>query len=198
MWEKVQLSYVKLLENTPYLGGKKCSHNSQGGTYDCIALFAYYDALDGKPTIDELYEMNNEVLLPPFKSLGKIVNANRPCMQRLLSKVFEMTANGDKKHEEEYLGYIMRCEPYDKQIGIRYRFERCPIAEFAKENGFVHLMPAICNGDYPAFELMHAFLIRKSTCANGNVCDYLLVGDKSDLAKKHPIKVDADGYMYNE
>lgn len=26
---------------------------------------------------------------------------------------------------------------------------------------------AICNGDYPAMELLHAGLIRKTTCANG-------------------------------
>ncbi len=46
-------------------------------------------------------------------------------------------------------------------------------------------MPAFCNGDYPAMDLMHAGLIRKHTCANSNVCDYWIVGDESPYFKEH-------------
>lgn len=60
LWEKIQLKYVEYLQTLPYLGR----------TYDCIALFAYYEILDRKPSIQEIYEMNNEILLPPFRNLG--------------------------------------------------------------------------------------------------------------------------------
>ena len=73
----------------------------------------------------------------------------------------------------------MQTEPFDPKTGIHYRFEQCPIAEFAKAHDLLEIMPAICNGDYPAMELLHAGLIRTTTCANGNVCDYWIVGDKS-------------------
>ena len=58
MWEKVQLQYAAFLKDLPYLGGKKNTHNGTGGTYDCIMIFAYYEAPDHTPDINELYEMN--------------------------------------------------------------------------------------------------------------------------------------------
>ena len=49
---------MAFLKDIPYLGGKKNTHNGVGGTYDCIMLFAYYEVLAPKPSINELYEMN--------------------------------------------------------------------------------------------------------------------------------------------
>jgi hypothetical protein len=46
LFEKIQLQYVEFLKVLPYLGGKKCTHNGTGGTYDCIAIFAYYEVQD--------------------------------------------------------------------------------------------------------------------------------------------------------
>lgn len=198
LWEKIQLQYVEFLKDLPYLGGRKCTHNKVGGTYDCIAIFAYYEVLENKPSIDELYEMNNKTFLPAFETLGKIVNANRPFLLKLMNRTFASVAKKDsKKSEERPTGYIMKVQPYDKEEGIHYQFDRCPIAEFAKAHHYLDLMPAFCNGDYPAIELMHAGLIRKHTCANSNVCDYWIVGDESPYLKEHPKKTDEKGYWYN-
>ena len=71
LWEKVQQQYVSFLKYQPYLGGKKCTHNGAGGTYDCIAIMALYEVLDKKHTVDELYEINNAVFLPTFLEAGK-------------------------------------------------------------------------------------------------------------------------------
>jgi hypothetical protein len=106
MWEKVQKQYVEFLKDLPYLGGKKNTHNGTGGTYDCIMIFAYYEALDHAPDMDELYDMNCEAFLTGFKSLEKIANAD--------------------------------------------------------------------------------------------ICDYWIVGDESEEAKKHPKKTDEKGYWYND
>ena len=46
-------------------------------------------------------------------------------------------------------------------------------------------------------EYINAALIRKHTCANSDVCDYLIVGDESKTAKEHPKKTDEQGYWYN-
>lgn len=198
-WEKIQLKYVEFLETLPYLGGKKCTHNGTGGTYDCIAIFAYYEVQEKKPPIDELYEMNNQTFLLAFESLGRIADANHPLILRILQSTFAATAKTDCKNQEKGInGYIMKVEPFDKEKGIHYQFERCPIAEFAKEHNYLDLMPAFCNGDYPAMNAMHAGLIRKHTCANSNVCDYWIVGDKSPYLKEHPKKTDQKGYLYNE
>lgn len=197
-WEKIQLKYVEYLKTLPYLGGRKCSHNGAGGTYDCILLFAYYEVLERKPSIEEIYEMNNVVFLPAFERLGKIFNINHGWQLKTLNRVFAMTAKRDQKEEGRIPdGYIMRVESFDKETGIHYRFEKCPIAEFAKAHDLLEIMPAFCNGDYPAMELLHAGLIRRTTCSNGEVCDYWIVGDKSKYLKEHPKKTDESGYLYN-
>lgn len=197
LWESIQLKYCEYLSDLPYLGGPKDSHNKAGGTYDCIALFAYYEVLERKPSLEEIYEMNNELLLSSFKKLGKVFNMNHQWQLRLLNKVFEITARNDQKKEKNCSnGYIMRMSPLDK--GIHYTFKQCPIAVFAKEHQLLEMMPAICNSDYPAIGLLHAGLIRKSTCANGEECDYWIVGDESPYLKKYPKKTDEKGYYYNE
>ena len=74
LWEKIQLKYTEYLQTLPYLGGAKDNHNAPGGTYDCIALFAYYEVLDRKPSIQEIYEMNNAILLPPFRKESSLIS----------------------------------------------------------------------------------------------------------------------------
>lgn len=199
IWEKIQLKYVEYLKNQPYLGGRKNGHNAAGGTYDCFALFAYYEVMERKPGIQEIYDMDNEVLLPAFKTLGKIFNVNHQWQLKLLNKIFAMTAKKDLKAIKKCPdGYVMYVDPFDEDTGIHYRFEKCPIAEFAKTHDLLEIMPAICNGDYPAMELLHAGLIREKTCANSDVCDYWIVGDKSRYLKEYPKQTNSEGYVYNK
>lgn len=193
-WKNILAQYEAFIKDLPDFGGKKSRHNGPGGTYDCIALFAYYEALEHKPDMKELYEMNCEVFLPAFKKMAGIVNANRPLLRRALRLAFALTARTD---EGRVGGYIMKVEPYSKD-GVRYQFYRCPIAEFAKTHGYLNIMPAFCNSDYPAMEYINAALIRKHTCANSDVCDYWIVGDKSKMAEEHPKKTDEQGYWYND
>ena len=132
-WKRILTQYEAFLKDLPDFGGKKSRHNGPGGTYDCISLFAYYEVLNHEPSIDELYEMNCEVFLPEFKKMAGIVNANRPFLRRILHLAFKMTAKTDEGREG---GYIMKVEPYSKD-GVHYRFDRCPIAEFAKRSARV-------------------------------------------------------------
>ena len=198
LWEKFQLQYVEFLSDLPYLGGAKCTHNGVGGTYDCIAMFAYYEVLDPKPSLDEMEEMLNTVLLPPFRKIGKIGSLDHPVTLRIAGMIFPRVAGRDKKLEATCpTGYIMDVAPYDKKTGVHYKFHRCPIAEFAKAHGYTHIMPAFCNGDYPDMEAIHAGLIRQYTCANHDYCDYWIVGESSPWLKKYPTVKDENGYLRN-
>lgn len=40
-------------------------------------------------------------------------------------------------------------------------------------------------------------LIRRYTCANSDKCDYRIVGDESEAAKKHPKKTDRNKFHYD-
>ena len=59
-------------------------------------------------------------------------------------------------------------------------------------------MPAFCNGDYPAMEAIGAVLIRKHTCANSHICDYLIMAGNDPRVAKYPKLTDENGYIYNE
>ncbi len=146
LWEKVQQRYVSFLKDQPYLGGKKCTHNGVGGTYDCIATMAPYKAPDQKPSVDELYEINNAVFLSPFLRLGKLVKINSAGKLKLLAAAFQSAAKRD----------------------------------------------------YPAMEAIGAVLIRKHTCANSDICDYLIMAGNDPRAAKYPKLTDENGYIYNE
>jgi|GEM_PF-217383 len=168
LWEKVQQQYVSFLKDQPYLGGKKCTHNGVGGTYDCIATMALYEALDKKPTVDELYEINNAVFLPPFLRLGKLVKINSAGKLKLLAAAFQSAAKRDEKLSETVT------------------------------SGYLNIMPAFCNGDHPAMEAIGAVLTRKHTCANSYICDYLIMAGNDPGAAKYPKLTDENSYIYNE
>ena len=69
--KSIEEQYAQYLKELPYIGGKKSIHNGEGGTYDCIFLFALYEALNHKPTMQDIYDLNCSVFLPSFEKLKK-------------------------------------------------------------------------------------------------------------------------------
>ena len=196
LWEKVQRIYAGFLETVPYLGGKK---NLQAGSvYDCITLFACYEAVPDKFTLEQFEQMNDELFLPA-KGRKKPVSLNWRWGIRAAHGIFSSIERNTRRHREDWPGnYHMEVEPFDPEIGVRYRFLTCPIADFARAHGYTHLMSAVCNPDYPLIEALHGGLIRTTTCANGSCCDYWIVGDRSEHLKHHPLIRDEAGYLRNE
>ncbi len=52
-------------------------------------------------------------------------------------------------------------------------------------HGLTDIMPALCNVDFASMELLHARLIRTTTCVNGCRCDYTICGDKDPYVKSN-------------
>ena len=92
----------------------------------------------------------------------------------------------------------MTVAPYDKDDPIYYEFTSCPAAEFAIRHGLTDIMPALCNVDYASMELLHAKLVRTTTCVDGCRCDYTICGDKDPYVKEHPEYRDENGYRRNK
>ncbi len=194
IWTSVQLKYVDFLKDwRTDLGGKKNFHNGNGGTYDCIALMSYYVVCKDETSLQELEEMEGNLFLKAFRKM-KFVNCNKPIFKKLLHKAFKIS----KKKCDVWHDYEMQVSPYEKGEPIRYEFTRCPVAEFAKQHGLTEIMPAMCNPDYKAMELIRARLIRTTTCANGDRCDYAICGDNDDYVKNHPEYVDEAGFRRNK
>lgn len=195
IWEKVQKQYVGFLSDwRTDLGGKKNFHNGAGGTYDCIALMAYYTVCRSVTDLNEIEEMESGLFLPAFRLLSKFVDCNSPFFKKQMYKSF---ANA-KRQCDSWHDYEMYVAPFDEDKPIYYEFTACPAAEFAKRHELLEVMPALCNPDYAAMELIHARLVRKTTCSNGCKCDYTICGDKDPYLNEHPEYRDELGYRRNK
>ena len=195
MWERVQLKYAEFLSDwRTDLGGKKNFHNGKGGNYDCIALMAYYTVCRDITSLEEIEEMEGKLFLPVFRGLSRVVDCNRPLFKKWMYRAF-LNA---KKQCDQWGDFQMNVAPFDESKPIYYEFTACPIAEFAKKHGLLEVMPALCNPDFEAMELIHARLVRKTTCANGCKCDYTICGDKDSFLRAHPEYRDEAGYRRNK
>ncbi len=193
VWTKVQLKYVEYLKDwRTDLGGKRNFHNGAGGTYDCIAIMTYYAVCKDVATFEEIEQIEEELVLPPFKKL-KFVNCNKPFWKKLMYKAFTSAKSQcDKWHD-----YEMSVHPYEDGKPIYYEFTACPAAQFAKQFGLEEVMPALCNVDYKSMELIRAKLIRKGTVVDGDRCDYTICGDKDEYVSEHPEIRDEKGFRRN-
>ena len=193
VWTKIQQQFVDWLRDwRTDLGGSKNFHNGAGGTYDCIALMAYYTVCRDAATLAEIEEMEGNLFLPAFRKLG-FVDANKPIFKRLLHFSFQSAA----KKCAAWNDYVMNVAPYAKDQPIYYEFTACPVADFAKQFGLLDVLPALCNPDFTAMELLHARLVRKTTCGNGDRCDYTIYGDRDPALADHPEYIDEQGYRRN-
>lgn len=194
VWERVQRQYVEFLSDWQTdLGGSKNFHNGTGGTYDCIAIMSYYAVCRDVVSFREIEEIEENLILPAFRKLSKFVDCNKPFFKKLMYRAFRNT----EKQCAKWHDYEMHVAPYNKDKPIYYEFTACPVAEFAKQHDLLEVMPALCNPDYTAMELLHAKLVRKTTCANGCKCDYTICGDKEPYGWEHPEYRDEMGYRKN-
>lgn len=195
VWEKVQRQYVDFISDwRTDLGGKKNFHNGAGGNYDCVALMAYYVVCKEVTSLAEIEEMEGNLFLPAFRMLSKFVDCNKPMFKKLMYRSF-MNA---KRQCDKCGDFKMNVAEFDKDKSIYYEFTECPTAEFAKKHGLLEVMPALCNPDFEAMELIHARLVRKTTCSNGCKCDYTVCGDRDPYLKNHPEYRDEAGYRRNK
>ena len=196
LMEEILRQYQSFLTDLPDLGGKK---NPQAqSVYDCIALFALYEVLPQKPVLGIFEELVNQIFVPAYKRIC-IANMNRHYMQKIAARIFSHLSAKGQAHLTDWPGnYRMEALPYDPEIGVRFRFTSCPIAEFAKKHGYTHLMPAMCNPDYPTLAPIRAGLIRTQVCATDACCDYWIVGNNSPHLKEHPLYRDEMGFLRNK
>lgn len=193
-WLKFNNKYLEYLSQWKVdLGGAKNFHNGKGGTYDCIAMMTYYSIYKDVVTFSEIEEMEENLILPAFKK-HKFVNCNKPFWKKIMYKAFTSA----KKKCDRWHDYEMNVAPYQKDQPIYYEFTACPAAQFAKAFGLSEIMPALCNVDYKAMEMIKAKLVRQTTCANGEKCDYTICGSNDKYGALHPEYRDEAGYRRNK
>ena len=179
-WNLTLENYRKLMEKGEDIGGKE--NRMSSNLYMALAVFAFYDAIDRKITKEELKYYINGFMPKSIPVLSKLADFNKIENQNRLRKRFEnYKVLSDQKLAKGEWGNNWRVEinPHNREKGLAFDFTSCPLADFARKNGYMEIMPVLCEFDYQTAALMHAKLIREHTIAvNGDYCDYWYIGDK--------------------
>lgn len=118
---------------------------------------------------------------------------------KLIMKMFAaMSQNMNNRTEsgEWNNSWKLLVNPDKPKEGGQMVLVGCPIYDFAKKHGYLHLMPAHCNVDYRNMKGLGITLVRPFTVARGDsICDYRYVASQGKTAKTYPVKKDDNGYL---
>ena len=188
--QKADTMFPVLRTKAPDIGGKE---NLMAYNLDLMILAAsFYEASDRRIDGAAITEIAGRVY-HKLRFLKKLVNANSTRqMKRFQSAMYKRYIPYAKLVEEKLARHEwgntwrVRVNPDNTTEGVRFDLVGCPLADYAKANGYEELLPYLCATDHLLPELIHAKLIRTHTCATGSEsCDYWYVGDKSETAKAY-------------
>lgn len=153
--------------------------------YEGLLFLALWEAADGKISVDDLREITRAVMqFPAMKLVGLFVNANRIRLEKLEKRMHKNAEWLEVHPQYKGVSWDFNFDKTKHSEGFYYHFTRCPLNDFARREGYIEVLPVMCEIDLLSAELMHAKLIRKQTLASGgDCCDYWFVGDKSPSAK---------------
>ena len=155
-------------------------------------VLAYYVICRQVTSFEEIEKLYGEIFLDSFSRLGFV-----DCNKKIFKKLMYMAFQKAKGRCDRWHDYEMAVEPYKEGEPIRYRFTSCPVAEFAREHDLVDILPALCNVDYAAMEVIHARLVRTTTLGKGEYCDYAICGDRDPYLNEHEEFRDETGGRWN-
>ena len=149
--------------------------------YECLIFLALWKAADGRISIDELREISVEILsMPVLKLMGLFVNGNKASGVQRVRKMMEKDAQWlEQNPQYKKYSWDFNFDETKHKDGFYYHFTQCPLNNFARKEGYLEVLPVMCDIDYLTAKLMHFTLHREQTLAGGGTkCDYWFVGDK--------------------
>ena len=149
--------------------------------YECLVFLALWKAADGRISVNELREISVEVMSTPFfKLMGLIINGNKASGIQRIRKMMEKNAAWLEAHPQyKKYSWDFNFDETKHRDGFYYHFTQCPLNTFARREGYLEVLPVMCDIDYLTAKLMHIELHREQTLAGGGErCDYWFVGDK--------------------
>jgi hypothetical protein len=181
IWNQTEKIYDKFLNETPSIGGREnlMSHN----LYGALLVFAVYEAIGEDLTGEEIQEYIDVLFTNKFKRIGKIIHIGF-LTHNPVKKLVYAYFGSYKKKADKYKGgkwnntWGIELNPEGHKKGVAITLVGCPIADFAKKHGYLHLMPYMCKSDYIVAKSLHGKLIRNHTVAEGHTtCDYWYLGN---------------------
>lgn len=180
--QKTDAAYRDMLNRADDIGK---DNPMASNLYEGLLFLALWEAADGKISVDDLREITRAVMqFPAMKLVGLFVNANRSGLEKLEKRMHKNAEWLEVHPQYKGVSWDFNFDKTRHSEGFYYHFTRCPLNDFARREGYIEVLPVMCEIDLLSAELMHAKLIRKQTLASGgDCCDYWFVGDKSPSAK---------------
>lgn len=180
--QKIDVVYRDMLNRADDIGK---DNPMASNLYEGLLFLALWEAADGKISVDDLREITRAVMqFPAMKLVGLFVNANRSGLEKLEKRMHKNAEWLEVHPQYKGVSWDFNFDKTKHSEGFYYHFTRCPLNDFARREGYIEVLPVMCEIDLLSAELMHAKLIRKQTLASGgDCCDYWFVGDKSPSAK---------------
>ncbi len=163
----------ELLEKFPYIGGNQVSGTRNlTGAYCYIALGVvcrkYGVSLERWGYLITLaYERYFDKIPNSIKKLTGMLLSKPKLVNKMLRKKDAKNAANARKNPGSF--ETQTQEPTAEYTTI-YHTTVCPLANFAKEYGYMEYMPYICNLDYVMFASFGLPFYREKTCAAGDGC----------------------------
>lgn len=179
-----------LYAKAPDIGG---SENQMAYNLDMfIVAISFYEASDHRIDGNAIGEIARDIY-ERFKFLRYLVNLNRKMTMGLFRKIMygkyvPYARLVEEKRSKGQWGntWRIRIDPDDSREGVRFDLIGCPLADYARANGYTDLLPYLCATDHVIPKLIHAKLIWTHTCALGSdSCDYWYIGDESETARSY-------------
>ena len=145
--------------------------------YGALSAFAYYECMNRNMSPDEITAMCYGMMIGDKKG-GQLsrFNLNNKLVRNIFHGLFSLRARKLNKHKADGSWnntWGMRINPLHRTEGISIHLIGCPIADFAKKNGYGELMPYFCETDKAVMEHFGGTLYREHTVADGyEDCDY--------------------------
>ena len=182
--------FPELYAKAPDIGGRE---NLMSYNLDLMILSAaFYEASDHRIDGPAIMEMA-EGIFAKYRFLRHFVNVNRKWQMNLIRKAmygryvpYAQLVEDKVSRGEWGNTWRVRINPRKTEEGVCFDLVGCPLADYARANGYMNLLPYMCATDHLIPGLVHAKLIRTHTCALGSEsCDYWYVGDESETAKAY-------------
>lgn len=175
--KKARVLYRQMLENTENIGS---NNPMSGNIYSAYVFMAVCRA--GDFCVDDFKEVIVEFL--NNKLIAKLrghFDLNKPKdMKKFSDRMHRMADWADKHPKYKDKTWDFNFDNDLHRGGFYYHFTRCPLEKFARDNGYLDLLPMCCDIDYLMFEKGRGVLHRESTLASGGkICDYWIVGDNN-------------------
>ena len=147
--KKARVLYRQMLENTEDIGS---NNPMSGNIYSAYVFMAVCRA--GDFCVDDFKEvivdfLNNKLIT----KLRGHFDLNKPKdMKKFSDRMHRMAEWADKHSEYKDKTWDFNFDNDLHRGGFYYQFTRCPLEKFARDNGYLDLLPMCCDIDYLMFE----------------------------------------------